>query len=129
MAKQLKLLSTIVPCSDWWRSWGLGHNKLGKLSRIDETHFLWKGKSQGRHNQTLRNTWSTILTVEDGHIINATDSYPEREDVLKAIETLKNIEHENSKIVLQNDKSIRDTPKQAVLELQQCKACTVPIVW
>ena len=76
-------------CGDWMRGWGYGgYNKIGRLTKTGRNTYQWKGKAQGRHNNTLRSTWTTTFTLVDGKITEPTDSLPSYADVYAAIEIL-----------------------------------------
>ena len=88
---------TTVACGDWYRTWGLGTNKLGKLTKGElEGIYIWKGHQQGRHGQKYTKKYSItfkylgenegieILTNESGY------SLPDYRDIFEAIRILNN---------------------------------------
>jgi len=85
-----------VGCGDWHLGWGFGgHNHIGKLKKEDGK-FIWRGHQQGRHGQ-IYNRPANIVFTFDGVEISIIEndknrSLPERDEVLKAIETLNRIE-------------------------------------
>jgi len=55
-----------VACGDWHHSWGLGTNKIGKLSLTEAgeevSTYKWKGHSQGRHGSVWNKGAESIVT-------------------------------------------------------------------
>jgi len=87
-----------VPCSDWHRGWGIGHNKIGKLYANEEPDtYTWKGHCQGRHGQKWNaGSVVTFKANEDGEVVetlqtNGKSALPDYRDVAKAVITLKRI--------------------------------------
>lgn len=88
-----------VTCSDWHRGWGIGHTKLGNLYKHPEhpDHYVWKGRSQGRHGQILvptkvyllRATEEGVTGVWDGNMNEvSTNVLPDFRDIAEAIRQL-----------------------------------------
>mgnify|MGYP001235079926 CR=1 FL=1 len=82
-----------VSCGDWMDTWGLGTNKIGKLSKGDLLdRYVWKGLSQGRHGQVYRKTYTVVFTYnsETGEIItDGNGSLPTGKHVVNAINQLQ----------------------------------------
>lgn len=82
-----------VNCSDWYRGWGLGNTHLGKLSKLEDGNFEWKGIRQGRHNNVIQKTFTIkFKLLKDGSfefdITNKTNWLPDTRDVKEAIRIL-----------------------------------------
>lgn len=89
-----------VECSDWHRTWGLGTNKIGKLSRGDSPGtYVWTGHQQGRHGQVYMRRHSIVFrempegSLERFEIItNEKDGrLPDYRDIDKAITELNHL--------------------------------------
>lgn len=63
---------TKVNCGDWHETWGMGTNKIGKLSIEIITdcpiNFVWKGHSQGRHGQVWNRGANARLMLVNGEL-------------------------------------------------------------
>lgn len=80
-------------CSDWYRSWGLGTNKIGKLETTDiPGTYLWKGHCQGRHGQIWNRRSKTLFSLANGEITIIEQkgaSLPDLRDVMEAVRILE----------------------------------------
>ena len=94
-------IKTTVPCSDWFRGWGYGHTKLGKLTKTGENQYLWKGSAQGRHGNVITKSiqiefrvtetgYEALSTEINRKVIDppTTRSLPDKRDVDEAIRVL-----------------------------------------
>lgn len=79
-----------IACGDWHLGWGIGHNKVGKLSVDDSGVFTWRGHSKSRHGY-VTNKGATLVFTTDGEsisVISAKGSAPEESELLKAVRKL-----------------------------------------
>ena len=82
-----------VGCGDWFLSWGFGiTNKLGKLYKLDKDTFIWRGHSQGRHNQMWNKGTIVVFSYIDDNITilehNNKGTLPIKSELLKSIKEL-----------------------------------------
>lgn len=81
-------------CGDWYRSWGLGTNKIGKLYATETPGtYLWKGHSQGRHGQVWNKRSQILFSVANGEITilerKGGAGLPDHRDVLESVRILE----------------------------------------
>lgn len=82
-----------VPCSDWQLGWGYGgYTYIGRLSKIGDNQFFWKGSSHGRHGQIWDNSIKTTFEFVDNEIkILEGKILPCISEIMKAIDRLNQI--------------------------------------
>jgi len=79
-------------CGDWYRTWGLGTNKVGHLHIELVEHcpvnFVWKGHCQGRHGQVWNKRSKTRFILFEDKVKVIGEIYPSHEDVVNAMNIL-----------------------------------------
>ncbi len=91
--------SNTTSCSDWHLGWGIGYTSLGKLTKISDNEYHYKGTNQGRHGQKLGSGSCTIIVekiISDNDIEYRVEnreggfSLPCYSELIKSIRNLNN---------------------------------------